>query len=72
MLHAEGTMKPSRSTITEYLIFVAALVPTFLLVTAATLSLVEPVRPTADAPLPIQTAAFCEACPAPTAESPAE
>lgn len=65
-------MKRSRFSLTEYLIFVAALVPTFLLVTAATLSLVEPAPSTTDAPLPIQTAAFCETCEAPTAESPAQ
>jgi hypothetical protein len=51
-----------------HLIFVAALVPTFLLLAAAAaVSLSEP-TPAIDLPLPVQAALSCDACRAAEAE----
>jgi len=47
-----------------HLIFVAALLPTVLLLAAAAVSLSQP-DPTLTGPLPIQTAAACESCETP-------
>jgi hypothetical protein len=50
--------------LTPHLIFLAALVPTLLLLAAAAVSLSQPDPSLAD-PLPIQTAAACESCQTP-------
>lgn len=50
-----------------HLIFVAALVPTFVLLAAAAVSLAEP-GPAIELPLPVQAALSCEPCQAAEAE----
>ena len=47
--------------ITEHLVFVALLLPTFVLLAAVAVSLIRP-DPTSAVQAPVQTAAACEAC----------
>ena len=53
--------RPSRS-FTEYLIFAALLIPTFLVLGAAVVSLAAP-EPAVVVEQPVLTAAVCEPCP---------
>ena len=52
---------PPLTGFTEHLLFVALLLPTFVLLTAIAVSLVRP-DPTIGVQAPIQTAAACEPC----------
>jgi hypothetical protein len=62
----EGTMNLFEKLI-PHLVFVAALVPTFLLLAAAAISLANP-EPSLGMSLPLQTAATCEPCRAAAAQ----
>jgi hypothetical protein len=53
--------EPQGKSITEHLVFVALLLPTFLVLAAAIVSLATP-EPTVSADRPIVTAAACETC----------
>jgi hypothetical protein len=65
----EGTMTitktefslPPLTGFTEHLLFVALLLPTFVLLAAVAVSLTRP-DPTIAAQAPVQTVAACEAC----------
>ena len=52
--------EPQANSITEHLVFVALLLPTFLVLVAAFVSLASPEPSAADKP--IVTAAACETC----------
>lgn len=52
---------PPLTSITEHLLFVALLLPTFVLLAAVAVSLTRP-DPTIGLQAPMQTAAVCEAC----------
>jgi hypothetical protein len=57
-------------SVPELLVFIALLIPTFLVLAAAVVSLVRP-DPTIADPRPAQTTAACEPCskPAPTGDA---
>ena len=52
---------PPLTGISEHLVFVALLLPTFVLLAAVAVSLIRP-DPTIAVQAPVQTAAVCEAC----------
>jgi hypothetical protein len=56
--------EPQGSSFTEHLTFVALLLPTFVVLAAAVVSLARP-EPTIAVEKPIVTAAACEPCPGP-------
>ena len=60
MSKADFTLPPLTG-ITEHLLFVALLVPTFVLLAAVAVSLAQPDAPIAVQPA-LQTAAVCEPC----------
>lgn len=61
MTHTENR-EPQGSSFTEHLVFVALLLPTFVVLAAAVVSLARP-EPTVAVEKPIVTAAACETCP---------
>jgi len=56
--------EPQATSFKEHLIFIALLLPTFVVLAAAVVSLARP-DPSAGVEKPIITAAACDACPAP-------
>jgi len=52
---------PPVTGITEHLLFLALLLPTFILLAAVAVSLAQP-DPSVAIPAPVQTAAACEPC----------
>jgi hypothetical protein len=66
-MNQEGTMTktefslPPMTGLTEHLLFVALLLPTFVLLAAVAVSLARP-DPTIAVQAPVQTPAVCEAC----------
>lgn len=54
--------EPQGSSFTEHLVFVALLLPTFVVLAAAVVSLARP-EPTIAVEKPIVTAAACDPCP---------
>ena len=61
----------NKSGLQEFLVFIALLIPTFLVLAAAVVSLVRPDSTIAD-PRPAQTTAACEPCSKPSQEHAAE
>jgi hypothetical protein len=66
-MNQEGTMTSTKSEFslpgfTEHLLFVALLLPTFVLLAAVAVSLTRP-DPTIATQAPVQTVAACDACP---------
>ena len=57
-----GYREPQGSSFTEHLVFVALLLPTFVVLAAAVVSLARP-EPTIAVEKPIVTAAACDPCP---------
>ena len=64
-LNTEYRDEPQASSFKEHLIFVALLLPTFVVLAAAVVSLASP-DPSVAVEKPIVTAAACEPCPAPS------
>ena len=62
--YTEYRDEPQGSSFKEHLVFVALLLPTFVVLAAAVVSLARP-EPSVAIEKPIVTAAACEPCPAP-------
>jgi hypothetical protein len=60
--NTEYRSEPQGSSFTEHLVFVALLLPTFVVLAAAAVSLARP-DPSIAGDRPIVTAAVCEPCP---------
>jgi hypothetical protein len=53
--------KPEPTGLMEHLVFIALLIPTFIVIAAAAVSLAPP-DPSVAVPASVQTVAVCEAC----------